>query len=162
MNHFYFNQLAQNIFDFSGTEDFPPIDEYPIRKKPDPFGRSYFGVCHFCDMDIHIEKDCDLSWLEWDGNEVYLSGNDKEALFRKAIGIFKSWQAQLQSQFPEDQFAMLASFDDGSLLFEPESESDHQSDLHQSFTLRFWKIREGQGPDERMDSDQPVITWVSD
>jgi hypothetical protein len=46
-------------------------------------------------MNGSINEDTDLSWLEWDGNEVYISDNDKTVLFKKAIGIIKGWIYQL-------------------------------------------------------------------
>jgi len=34
-----------------------------------------------------------------------------------------------------------------------------ENDRIPSFTLRFWKKRDGQDPDENTDYDQPVIRW---
>jgi hypothetical protein len=53
--------------------------------------------------------------------------------------------------YPEDRFTIFASFDDGSCM--------EENDRIPSFTLRFWKKRDGQGPDENTDYDQPVIRW---
>ena len=74
-------------------------------------------------------------------------------LFRKTVGIMKSWQAQLTKDFSDEHFAILASFDDGSALIE-------ESAPYIGFTLRFWKIREGQGPDENIDFDQPLLKII--
>ena len=103
-------------------------------------------------MDKSIHEDTDLSWLEWDGNEVYISNDDKVLLFKKAIGIMKGWRDQLVEDYPDDRFVVFASFDDGNAM-------DDESENNMSFTLRFWKKREGQGLDESTEFDQPVIMW---
>lgn len=156
-----FNKYAKAMFDHSMIGEIPPVNTFPIWKKTDPYGRDYFGISHFWSMDTQIEKNSDLSWLEWDGNEVRIEENThKNALgiFVEAIGIMKSWQTQMQEQFPDDRFMMLASFDDGQQL------TDCNCDGSQSFTLRFWKIREDQGLNEKIDInsyDQPIIIWIS-
>ena len=43
-------------------------------------------------------------------------------------------------------------FDDGNALVE-------ECERNMSFTLRFWKKREGSGLDENMEYNQPVIRW---
>lgn len=157
----FFNKYAKEMFDHSMISDIPPVNTFPIWKKTDPYGRDYYGVSHFWSMDTYIEKNCDLSWLEWDGNEVYIADDAHDnalGIFVEAIGIMKAWQTQIQEQFPDDRFMILASFDDGQEMVEC------NCDRIQSFTLRFWKIREGQGLDETIDInnyDQPVITWIS-
>ena len=148
----FLNESALKIFDRSVIDDIVPDDSYPVWKKEDPFGRVYYGVGNFCGLDRKIREDTDLSWLEWDGNEVHLSDKDKDLLFRKAVGIIKGWADQLVKDYPEDRFVVFASFDDGSSLVE-------ECEMIPSFTLRFWKKREGQGLDENTDFDQPVIRW---
>jgi hypothetical protein len=81
------NASALKIFDRSVIDDIVPDDSYPVWKKEDPFGRVYYGVGNFCGLDRKIREDTDLSWLEWDGNELHLSDKDKDLLFRKAVGI---------------------------------------------------------------------------
>ena len=156
-----FNKYAKMIFNDSMVSEIPPVNKFPIWKKIDPYGRDYFGVSHFWNMDTHIEKSCDLSWLEWDGNEVLIKNNNHDnalGMFVETIGIMKAWQTQMQEQFPDDRFMILASFDNGQQLVEC------NCDRSQSFTLRFWKIRNNQGLDEKIDIDsyeQPVIAWIS-
>ena len=105
-------------------------------------------------MERTIKGNTDLSWLEWDGNEVFVSGTDKVLLFKKAIGIMKGWIDQLTEEFPDDRFVVFASFDDGSAMVE-------ECEISMSFTLRFWKKREGQGLDENTSFNQPVIMWCN-
>ena len=151
------NDSAKQLFDPSLIDEIPPVDEYPIWKKTDPYGRIYYGVSNFWGMDFNIEKDCDLLWLEWDGNEVHVDSSNSDdilMLFRKTVGIMKSWYAQLIKNFPNEHFVIFASFDDGSELVEG-------SDPLIGFTLRFWKIREGQGFNENTDSDQPLLKIIT-
>lgn len=148
------NELAKNLFDCSSIDDISPDNEYNVWGKTDSYGRDYYGVANFWNVDNNIKEDCDLSWLEWDGNEVNIDNeicDDISSLFRKTVGIIKSWESQLKELCPEGQFAILASYDDGSDLIE-------ESDPYFGFTLRFWKIREGQGPDIRIEEQtQPVM-----
>lgn len=148
----HLNAQAQKEFDASQISEVTPVEGYLIWTKKDPSGRDYYGVKNFCGLDRSIKEDTDLSWLEWEGNEVRIADMDKERLFRKTAGIIKSWIIQLTTAFPDCHFAILASFDDGSALVE-------ESDRDLSFTLRFWKQREGLGPDPDMEQDQPVISW---
>lgn len=150
------NESAKQIFDSSLIDEIPPVDEYPIWKKTDPYGRTYYGVSNFCGVDSNIEKDSDLSLLEWDGNEVNVDSSNRDdslMLFQKTVGIMKSWNAQLTTNYPNERFVIFASFDDGSELIE-------DSDPYIGFTLRFWKIREGQGFNENTDSEQPLLKMI--
>jgi hypothetical protein len=148
------NELAKNLFDCSSIDDISPDNEYNVWGKTDSYGRDYYGVANFWNADNNIKEDCDLSWLEWDGNEVNIDNeicDDISSLFRKTVGIIKSWELQLKELCPEGKFAILASYDDGSDLIE-------ESDPYFGFTLRFWKVREGQGPDIRIEEhNQPVM-----
>ena len=159
-NTMILNESAKKKFDFSLIDEIPPIDEYPIWKKSDPYGRSYYGVSDFYGMDKSIDKDCDLSWLEWDGNEVYIDSvkrDDAALLFCKTVGIMKSWETQLKKDFPNEHFAIFAYFADA---FDNGSESDDDFIPHISFTMRFWKIREGQGFNENTDSNNPSLKLI--
>ena len=151
------NESAKLLFDSYLIDEIPPVDEYPIWKKTDPFGRMYYGVSDFNGLDSNIEKDSDLSWLEWAGNDVYLGSpdrNDIMMLFRKAVGIMKSWQTQLIKDFPNERFVIFAYFND-------DVEYSENSDLGIAFTMRFWKIREGQGfVNESTESDLPVLKII--
>ncbi len=154
--HLILNESAKQLFDPSHIDEIPPVDEYPIWEKTDPYGRTYYGVSNFWGVDSNIEKDCDLSWLEWDGNEVNVDSDSRDdllMLFQKTVGIMKSWKAQLTADYPDERFVIFASFDDGSELIEG-------SDPYIGFTLRFWKIREGQGFHENTDSEQPLLKMI--
>lgn len=86
------NMSAQKKFDCSIIDSIPLIQKYPIWKKKDPFGREYYGVSNFWGMDANIKEDSDLSWLEWDGNEINIDskvGNEIMPLFRETVGIFR-------------------------------------------------------------------------
>ena len=149
------NMSAQKKFDCSIIDSIPLIQKYPIWKKKDPFGREYYGVSNFWGMDANIKEDSDLSWMEWDGNEINIDskvGNEIMPLFRETVGIMKSWQEQLQDYYPNDRFVILASFDDGNHMKEDEA--------YQTFTLRFWKTRAGQGPEDDTEYNEPVLKLI--
>ena len=150
------NESATVLFGAISTEEAPPDNEFPIWQKTDSFGRTYFGTSDFWYLDQSIPGDADLSWLEWDGNEILIDSPYKEnivEIYLKTVGIIKSWRVQLEQSYPNERFVILASFDDGSELTET-------SDFSISFTLRFWKIREGFGPDENLTSSQPIIKEI--
>lgn len=145
-----FNESAQKLFGELNTDGISPISGYDIERKKDQFGRVYYSVPRGC---FRIKEDSDLSWDEWDGNEVYVSDGDLTVMFEKTVGIMKSWMTQMKEKFPDEHFVVFASYDDGSQMA-PELKPVG------SFTLRFWKIREGQGLDEKADFDQPVIRMI--
>lgn len=156
VNSVILNKSAEVLFGAISTEEIPPDNEYPIWQKTDSFGRTYFGVSDFWNLDQTIPKDTDLSWLEWDRNEIRIDTPHMEKIteiYLKTVGIIKSWRAQLEQNYPNERFVILASFDDGSELAEG-------SDFSLSFTLRFWKIREGFGSDESLTSSQPIIMEI--
>ena len=152
-----FNESASELFDTSVVDSILPVNEYPIWSKQDPFGRTYYGVSHFWSMDDNINESTDLSWLEWDENEINIDStdnNDIMSVFIKTIGIAKAWAEQMERDYATERFVIFASFDDGSDLIE-------DSEPYYGFTMRFWKIREGQGMDENINSEQPLIKWIS-
>ena len=144
------NERAQKILGELNADDISPIEGYDIERKVDQFGREYFSVSGGC---FRIRENSDLSWDEWDGNEVYVSGDDLTLIYIKTIGIMKRWKAQLTEKFPEERFVIFASYDDGSEIVT-------ECDERRSFTLRFWKIRENQGPDENSEYSQPVFKMI--
>ena len=148
------NSSAQRGFDYSRIEEIAPDERFLIWSKNDPFGRACFGVGEPWNMAEVIREDTDLSRLEWDMNGVYISGEDKELLFREAVGIIKGWRKQLTENYPEDRFVAFASYDDGSEMVEG-------CERILSFTLRFWKKREGMGLNENTEFEQPVIKWCN-
>lgn len=106
------NMSAQKKFDCSIIDSIPLIQKYPIWKKKDPFGREYYGVSNFWGMDANIKEDSDLSWLEWDGNEIniyvfsyfsttsYFMGRELYFILMIAIALYflftLAWQVWLQ------------------------------------------------------------------
>lgn len=124
-------------------ETVEPVDEYPIWQKRDQGGRPYWGVSHFWKLDQGgVSGDCDLSRLEWDGNEVQLDAASPAELpgtLRKAIGVMKGWKRTLERNFPDTAFLIFASCDDGAALVNREDFPDGGF----SVTLRFWACRAG-------------------
>lgn len=145
-----FNESAQELFGELNTDGISPITGYDIERETDQFGRVYYSVPGGC---FRIKEDSDLSWDEWDGNEVYVSCGDLTVMYEKTVGIMKSWKDQMKEKFPDEHFVIFASYDDGSQMA-PELKPVG------SFTLRFWKIREGQGLDVNTDFAQPVIKMI--
>lgn len=113
---------------------------YPIWHKTDTAGRVYWGVASFWGMDKSpICSTCDLSQLEWDGNEVYLDAytdEDVADMLKRAIGILLFWKSELQTRYSDTSFYLFASFDNGDMLVLDEDESPVKS-----ITMRFWADR---------------------
>lgn len=155
-----FNESAKKEFDPDLVDEITPNTGYPIWMKRDTFGREYFGVGNFCGLERTIKGNTDLSWLEWDGNEVFVSDTDKVLLFKKTVGIIKGWISQLVENYPADRFVVFASFDAGDEC-ENDSAMVGGCESEMFFTLRFWKKRDGQGLDENTSFNQPVIMWCN-
>ena len=113
---------------------------YPIWQKEDTIGRKYWGVSNFRGLNRkQIKSTQDLSQLEWDGNEIHLNAQTDEkvkSLLVKAIGILLYWKEILEYQYPETQFYIFASYDNGDMLILDEDELPIRS-----VTLRFWADR---------------------
>ena len=140
-----YNNQAKEMFskiDISGVK---ADDRYPIFERTDNSGRKYYGVSHFWGMDDNISADTELSWLEWDGNEVNVSFSDPNQLNEKyieSVGILKGWKEQLK-KYSDSKFSIIMSYDNGDL-------QDEETEY--SFTLRFWKER----------SETEVISSIND
>ena len=123
------------------VDDVPAQNTYPIWKKQDHAGRSYWGVSDFWHLDQNgVSASEDLSQLEWDGNEVTLDVNAEnqiQGMLRASIGIIKAWILQLENEEPDIPFLMLASYDDGEELVNKEDFPDG----FYSITFRFWAPR---------------------
>lgn len=117
---------------------YPPCTAYPIWTKTDPSGRPYWGTGSFCGMDRQpIQPDANLSYLEWDGNEVHLSADEVEdtgALLLQMMGILACWQKEMAEKHPAIPFYIVASYDDGKGMADTE-------DGMPSVTMRFWADR---------------------
>ncbi len=108
-----FNNQAKEKFSEINISDIKINDDYPIWKKHDDFGRAYYGISNFGNMDENISADTDLSLLEWDGNEINISFENIgliEQKYVEAIGIIKSWKAQLK-RFTDSKFRICLSYD---------------------------------------------------
>ena len=79
-----FNESAQELFGELNTDGISPITGYDIEREIDQFGRVYYSVPGGC---FRIKEDSDLSWDEWDGNEVYVSDGDLTVIYEKTVGI---------------------------------------------------------------------------
>ena len=95
-------------------------NSYPIWQKEDTIGRKYWGVSNFCGMDRkQIKSTQDISQLEWDGNEIHLDAQTDEgvkSLLTTTVGILLYWKRVLEYQYPETQFYVFASYDNGDML----------------------------------------------
>ena len=130
-----YNNQAKELFAEFNIDNIKADDKYPIWERTDNFGRAYYGVSDFRNMDNDISIDTDLSWLEWDGNEVNIDFSDPDLLelkYIEAVSILKSWKAQLK-KYSDSKFCIIMSYDNGDLMAE--------EDREYSFTLRFWKER---------------------
>ena len=92
------NQAMQQLFrqySLNPDDSFPVCSEYPIWCKTDAAGRPYWGTGTFCGMDRkRLQPNANLSYLEWDGNEVNLSGEtmeDTASLLPQMMGILTFW-----------------------------------------------------------------------
>ena len=86
-----------------------------------------------------IKSTQDLSQLEWDGNEIHLDAQTVEgvkSLLTTAVGILLYWKRVLEYQYPETQFYVFASYDNGDMRILDEGELPIRS-----VTLRFWADR---------------------
>lgn len=147
-----YNKPAKELFGEIEIGNIKTDDKFIIWQKYDKFGRAYFGVSNFWNLDRNIEADTELSWLEWDGNEVQIDFTEPDLLESKyfeAVSILKSWKSQLE-KYSDSKFCIIMSYDNGDLIDEEDREF--------SFTLRFWKEREGSVVIPSInDFSQPVI-----
>ncbi|MBQ7646491.1 MAG: hypothetical protein IJS94_04405 [Clostridia bacterium] len=138
-----FNNKMKEMMNHCGinmTLNALPDDSFPVWDKNDRYGRTYYGVDNYCGFDKRrISKDTDLSHLEWDYNEVYISSaSDSEikALILKAAGMILSWERQLKEKYPGVKFYLFASFDDGS-----KCETEEGDETYKGFNMRFFAER---------------------
>lgn len=119
-----------------------PVYHFPIWQKMDATGRPYWGAGHFHSMDRYGNlEERNLSQLEWDANELGFSTNSHERvadLLRDAIGIMMAWREMLVSGYPDTEFCILASYDDGQAMWEEDEEHGCE---YLSVAFRFWATR---------------------
>ena len=137
------NRAIESLFEQYKIDDVHLIlqdSSYPIWQKEDAIGRMYWGVSNFWGLDRkQIKSTQDLSQLEWDGNEIHLDAQTDEgvkSLLTTAVGILLYWKRVLEYQYPETQFYVFASYDNGDMLILDEGELPIRS-----VTLRFWADR---------------------
>ena len=137
------NRAMESLFEQYKIDDVHLISQdssYPIWQKKDAIGRMYWGVSNFWGLDRkQIKSTQDLSQLEWDGNEIHLDAQTDEgvkSLLTTAVGILLYWKRVLEYQYPETQFYVFASYDNGDMLILDEGELPTRS-----VTLRFWADR---------------------
>lgn len=122
-------------------DEIPEKADFPIWMKRDAAGRPYWGAGHFWNMDKGgVDAERDLSQLEWDGNEVHLDAYSEAEIprmLRDMIGILKSWQRQMERDWPDTPFCLLGSYDDGAELVN----NDDSTERFFTVTFRFWAPR---------------------
>ena len=141
-----------------------PDDSYPIWQKCDRAERPYWGVSHFWHLDdVEVSGDCNLSQLEWDGNEIYFDTNEKTeipTILKKAIGVMSAWKQAMKQNWPKTAFTMLATFDMRVAVINTDGNDPESS---ASITFRFWAPRDNE-PIVNMDCfddwDQPALADV--
>lgn len=111
--------------------------DYTITEYQESAGRSYWLVGNRnSTKHLAVTASTNLSWLEWDLNEVYLTTDETgtiNKLLEQMLAILRFWEQEMKRRFPDVSFYAMASFDCG----EPEEEDGPAS----SVTLRFWADR---------------------
>jgi len=138
----------------------PRARRYRIWKKYNAEAEPWWGVLNFCGMSTDgISADRHLGWLEWDGNEIYLSVSsaaEVPTLLKRAAGIMKYWKKQLEHDYPEIPFIIFASYGDNLEFIEDDEEENYY------VNMRFFALRNG---DRLLDFDgmennaQPVMWY---
>ena len=107
----------------------------------------------------NVSGDRHLGWLEWDGNEIYLSVSSADkvpVLLKRAAGIMRYWKKQLERDYPEMPFIIFASYGDNLEFIEDDEEENYY------VNMRFFALRNG---DRLLDFDgmennaQPVMWY---
>ncbi len=155
-----YNHSMETLLKVHGItiEDVPAENGYPIWMKHDPSGRPYWGTADFCGIEnADIPRDINLSELEWDGNELMFDAYSYEGIaeiLKKAIGVIKAWKTELEEEYPDNEFGILASFDSGEHLINKEDFPNG----NYSVTMRFWAERKVPSfTDGFEDWEQPTI-----
>lgn len=130
-------------------EDIRPLNEVPIQRRDSAAG-PYWTAGDFCGLGkSDILPDCDLTGLEWMGNEIRVDGpSETVKLLTRGMGIVAAWKHQMEREFSETQFDICLSIDEGDEAIPP------------SLTVRFWAVRNGEHyilPNAVKESAQPVL-----
>lgn len=126
---------------------------HPVWRGFDLSGRPFWGVDSFCGLYKSPVPVCDLTALEWTGNEVYLSltgFHSFSELLLHALGVVRAWKGQMEAEFFTAPFDIFLSVDTGNEEVPP------------SVTVRFWAVRDGvhyvsPSPSELERFCQPVL-----
>ena len=136
------------------------VGRYNIWTKSDSLGRTYWGAMDFCGIDRDgAYGDKNLGWLEWDGNEVYLSvasAGKVPTLLKRAAGIMKYWKKQLKRNWPEIPFIIFASYSNNL------EDREEDEEIFHSVTMRFFAVRDGDTllDFEEMRNNQQPVMWL--
>ena len=125
------NQLMEQYLSAITVKHIIPQTEYPKWRKINQAGQPYWGVGDFCGiMTSFVNSDCDLTELEWNGNEVHISYSDNIlSTLIHGLGIVSAWKMQLETEYTNTAFDIVLSIDEGD------------EDITPSVTIRFWAIR---------------------
>lgn len=106
-------ELVQQLFSVDGD------DYYCIKE----------GFC-FQNLENVVARNIDLTNLEWDGNEIFVSYEEVRQVLQEALKIMKHLAIQLKREFPQIAFDLFMSLD----IADP--------NLPPSATIRFYKVRD--------------------
>lgn len=147
-----FNKQMKKILEGIDINNIQHQNGYSIWKKLNSDGEAFWGVGNFCGLsDEIIESNCNLTDLEWDGNEVYICNSDNIAeLVINALKIVTAWKVQMEKEYMDIPFDIFLSIDNGD------------EDISPSATLRFYAVRDGEhyiipAQDELDRFEQPVL-----
>jgi len=92
-------------------------------------GNPFWGIGSFCGLPVDsvIQYGRELTELEWDGNELFFSDEDEEALEHEVAAAYLALKEQMETEFPDQEFDLVVSVD----------EENHTG------TIRFYGIRDG-------------------
>lgn len=149
-----YNSLMAELLRSVSLDSVRTQNKYPIWQSSDLSGRPFWGVDSFCGLSAaSVAPGRDLTALEWDGNEIYLSLCDfssVQELLLYALGIVKAWKNQMEAEFSPVPFDILLSVDPG------------YGQVPLSATPRFWAVRDNEhlvfpSVPELESSSQPVL-----
>lgn len=106
-------------------------EEYPIWCQFNQVGQPFWGAGNFCGIaTLFVDGDCNLTELEWIGNEVHIGCCDGIlGTLIHGLGIVSAWKTQLETEYPYTAFDIMLSIDEGD------------EEVLPSITIRFWAIR---------------------
>lgn len=121
-----YNFQMERLMASRHPKDVEPDYQYQVWTAKTLDGNPFWGAGDFCGLDTEhvIRYGRELTDLEWDGNEIYVSGGDAQ---EKAFAIYRSIKMQLQEKFPETEFDLMVSV----------NREDRNA------VVRFWAVRDG-------------------